>query len=138
LFPDYGLKTELERAEQWIKWQLDRYKNKRFGLQALIDKKTNNFIGQCGLLVQEIDGITEVEVGYHIFKKYWGQGFAPEAAKLFIDYAFNNNLASSVISIIHTKNTKSQRVADKNCLEREKETKWRDIDVYVYRIKKNK
>src|SRR5687768_8343079 len=107
-----------ETAKHWIARQMTRYNEKRFGLQALIDKSTNEFIGQCGLLRQEVDGKAELEVGYHIFKKYWGQGFAPEAAKMFIDYAFTNNLAETIISIIDIGNNRSQIVAEKNGLTR--------------------
>ncbi len=134
-FPAFADSDE-ERSKHWIERQLTRYEENRFGLQALIDKDTKKFIGQCGLLTQEVDGKTEIEVGYHIFKKYWGQGFAPEAARLFIEFAFKNNLTESVISIIHVENIKSQRVADKNGLIREKPTNWLDLDVYIYRIKK--
>ena len=134
--PTYGLTTDLERAGHWIDKQLKRYEENRYGLQALIEKDTQNFIGQCGILVQEVDGKNEIEVGYHILKKYWGQGFATEAARLFIDYAFDRNLTPSVISIIDKRNIKSQRVAVKNGLVREKETKWNDLDVYIYRIEK--
>jgi RimJ/RimL family protein N-acetyltransferase len=103
---------------------------------VLLEKESNEFIGQCGLIKQEVDGKTEIEVGYHVFKKYWGRGFAPEAAKIFLEYAFNNNLSDSVISIIHVGNTKSQRVADKNGLTREKQTRWSDLDVFIYRMHK--
>jgi ribosomal-protein-alanine N-acetyltransferase len=130
-------KSNLERAAHMIGKQLDRYTGKRFGLQALIDKKSNVFIGQCGLLAQEVEGKREIEVGYHVFKKYWGQGYAPEAARLFIDYAFTNKLASSVISIIDVNNSKSQKVAAKNGLAIDKKIKWQDgEEVYIYRIHK--
>ncbi|MBA3898594.1 MAG: GNAT family N-acetyltransferase [Bacteroidetes bacterium] len=135
-FPDFGKQTVKEKSKQWISRQLSRYAENRFGLQAIIEKDTNLFIGQCGLLSQEIDGKPELEVGYHIFKKYWGQGFAPEAASIFIDYAFKKNLSSSVISIIDKRNKKSQRVAEKNGLAREKETIWMGLEVYIYRIYK--
>ncbi|HEV7348841.1 GNAT family N-acetyltransferase [Telluribacter sp.] len=85
-FPDFGLTTTEERAALWIKRQLGRYEEKRFGLQALFTKQTHEFVGQGGLLMQEVDGLRETEVGYHVFKKYWGQGYAPEAARLFIKY----------------------------------------------------
>jgi RimJ/RimL family protein N-acetyltransferase len=134
LFPDLGFATSAERAEHWIIRQLGRYENGNFGLKALIEKDTGRFLGQCGLLLQEVDGVKELEVGYHIFKKYWGQGLAPEAAKLFMQYAFANNLSDSVISIIDIRNIKSQRVADKNGLHREKQTTWSGRDVYIYRI----
>ncbi len=136
-FPASTAESNAERARQWIDKQLNRYAEQKFGLQALIDKETNEFIGQCGLLTQEIDGITETEVGYHIFKKYWGRGFAPEAARMFISYAFQNSLATSVISIIDRRNLRSLRVADKNGLLWEKETSWAGLSVYVYRINKN-
>lgn len=134
--PSFGMDTIEERAKYWIDKQLTRYKENKFGLQALIDKNTNDFIGQCGLIKQEVDGQIEIEVGYHVFKKFWGQGYAPEAARIFIDYAFKNNLTDSVISIIDIRNIKSQKVAIKNGLKREKQTKWLDLDVFIYRIRK--
>lgn len=138
-FPSCGLKTNLECAKHMINKQLLRYSNNHFGHQVIIEKETKNFIGICGLLTQEVDNIIEIEVGYHIFKKYWGKGFAPEAAKLFIDYAFENDLTNSVISVIHVGNIKSQKVAEKNSMTREKKTRYSDgEDVYIYRITNNK
>jgi [ribosomal protein S5]-alanine N-acetyltransferase len=105
-------------------------------LQALIDKSTNEFVGMCGLLAQTIDDLPEIEVGYHIFKKHWGKGFAPEAAKLFLDYAFSHNIAESVISVIDVDNKKSRRVAEKNGLLLEKQTTYGTMNVVVYRMQK--
>lgn len=135
-FPSFDLPSNNARAAHWINRQLERYKTGEFGLQAITDKNTNELIGQCGLLLQEVDGVKELEVGCHVFKKYWGNGYAPEAAKLFIDFAFKNNLSPSVISIIHINNIKSQKVALKNGLQKEKQTVWRDINVLIYRISK--
>lgn len=134
-FPGF-VTSNKEPVNPWVEKQIIRYKEKRYGLQALINKQTGEFIGQCGLLLQEIDGRQELEVAYHIFKKYWGQSYAPEAAKAFIRYGFENKLAPSIISIIDVRNIQSQRVADKNGLEREKQTQWADLDVFVYRIEK--
>jgi RimJ/RimL family protein N-acetyltransferase len=134
LFPDFGTTDELKISEQWIQRQLNRYQNNQFGLQALFRKETDEFIGLCGLVSQIVDEIEEIEVGYHILKKFWGNGFAPETAKCFINYAFENQLTQSVISIIDIRNVKSQRVAEKNNLFIDKQTKWNNLDVYIYRI----
>jgi ribosomal-protein-alanine N-acetyltransferase len=134
--PEFGVIPAEYRSKLWIERQLKRYEENKFGLQALIDKKTGQFIGQCGLLAQEIDEKKEIEVGYHLLKKYWGQGYAPEAARLFIAYAFKNKLANSVISIIDVKNFNSQRVAEKNALKRERQLEWCESDVFIYRIDK--
>lgn len=132
-FPWIANDSAGERSKQWIERQLARYKEQRYGLQALINKDTKEFIGQCGLITQDVNGTHELEVGYHIFKKYWGQGYAPEAAKAFFDYGFKNKQADSIISIIDIRNLKSRRVAEKNGLVREKQTRWLEMDVYIYR-----
>jgi [ribosomal protein S5]-alanine N-acetyltransferase len=135
-FPLIEKNSNNENARLWIKRQQKRYIENQFGLQAIIEKKTNSFVGQCGLLTQEVDGIKEIEVGYHVLKQFRQQGYAPEAAKLFIDYAFQNHITNSIISIIDKTNFKSQRVAEKNGLIKEKETIWKDMKVYIYRINK--
>lgn len=137
-FPNLEFDTDEEKARWWIERQLTRYREARFGLQALIHRETKEFVGQCGLLTQEVDGREEVELAFDVFKQYWGQGYAPEAAQAFLQYAFRNNLAPSVISIIDARNTKACRVASKCGMAREKETLWAGIDVVVYRITKEK
>lgn len=132
-FPNAKFQSTEERAVFWITKQLNRYKENRYGLHALIDKNTGEFIGQCGLLLQEVDGKKEVEVGYHVFRKYWGNGYAPEAAIAFKNYAFDNNLANSVVSIIHKDNFRSQNVALKNGMKKEKETTWMDLPIFLFR-----
>jgi RimJ/RimL family protein N-acetyltransferase len=127
----------LDRAIHLIEKQLERYKEKRFGHQVILLKETNEFLGICGLLLQDVEGKPEIEVGYHFLPKHWGNGNAPEAAKMFISYAFENNITDSIISVIDLENFKSQRVAEKNGLTIEKQIKYFDNeDVYIYRIKK--
>jgi ribosomal-protein-alanine N-acetyltransferase len=134
LFPASFLQAGGNYAEKWIERQMTRYAENLFGLQALINRTNGEFIGQCGLLKQEVDCMTETEVGYHIFKKHWGKGYAPEAARMFMDYAFADNISGSLISIIDIRNAKSQRVAEKNGLKIEKQTSWNGLDVYIYRV----
>lgn len=136
-FPTFGETTTEGRATHWIEKQLGRYKDNRFGLQALIDKETGEFIGQCGLLAQDVDGITEVEVGYHIFRQHWGKGYASEASQMFKKYAFDNELCKSLVSLIHIDNVLSQKVAERNGMKRDKRIKFFDEDHYVYRIFNN-
>lgn len=135
--PRFDMKDNTAIADFWIERQMDRYKAGRYGLQALVDKQSKRFVGLCGLLAQEVDGKIELEIGYHILREFWGQGYAPEAARAFMEYAFDELHADSVISIIDVDNVKSQRVAEKNGLECEKRTTWKGMEIFVYR-KKNK
>lgn len=122
-----------QRANFWVERQLNRYREQKFGLQALILNETNEFVGQCGLLLQEVDGVMEIEVGYHILKEFRNRGYASEAAMLFAGYALDNRMAASVVSVIHQKNFKSQRVAEKNGMSNEKAIFWNGKEVFVYR-----
>lgn len=127
--------SPLQRSEEWMERLFKRYAEERYGHQALILKNTGEFIGQCGLIKQEVDGAEVIEVGYHILKQYRGHGYAPEAARLFIQYAFEHAITDTVVSIIAVQNLRSQRVAEKNGLRREKQTIWNGMDVYIYRIR---
>lgn len=126
-------KTNLEMSDDWIKRQLQRYESGAFGLQAIIDRKSKKMVGQCGLLLQKIDNKLEIEVGYHVIKKYWGMGYAVESAQLFVDFAIENQLAQSVIAMIHPNNLKSIRVAEKINMKYDFETEFNDETVKVYR-----
>ncbi|ALG66468.1 GNAT family N-acetyltransferase [Beggiatoa leptomitoformis] len=117
----------------WVNRQLVRYENDALGLMALICKTTGAFIGQCGLVWQFVDNLDELEVGYHIQPSYWGQGYATEAAKACQEKAFAENIAPSIISIIHVDNIASQKVATRNGLQREKAISFKGFPVYLYR-----
>ncbi|MEX1001109.1 MAG: GNAT family N-acetyltransferase [Crocinitomicaceae bacterium] len=134
-FPKLNISPE-ERARQWIDSQLERYRNGTYGMYALHLKKTNDFIGQCGLLKQEVDGKQEVEIGYHLLPQYWGNGYATEAAKHFKKNAFQQQMADSLISIIHKDNLLSQAVAKRNGMHKDFQTNWKGMEVIVFRTRK--
>lgn len=111
-----------------------RYKNELGGKMALISKESTKLIGLSGLLVQEIDGVKELEIAYSLLPKYWKQGYALEAARHCKIYAKENALADSLISIIHIDNIPSQKVAIKNGMELDTSTEYNGNPVHIYRI----
>ena len=135
-FPDFMKGINPTRALHWIEKQICRYRDKKGGLLAILEKETGNFIGQSGLIVQDVNGKEELEIGYHLLPKYWGHGYATEAAIFFKNLAFNSFKADSVISNIEVRNVASQRVAERNGLRNSEQTKWMDLDIFVYRLKK--
>ena len=60
-----------------------------------------------------------VEVGWRIRSEYWGHGYAPEAAKECLRYAFQDFGLDEVISFTAETNEKSQRVMKKIGLVRD-------------------
>lgn len=132
--PHYGTDDPEERALHWVQKQMGRYRDQTYGLQMLVDKQTGLMVGQCGLLLQNVNDVPELEVGYHILKKNWGKGYAPEAAKMFRDYGFENTAVDSIVSIIDINNVKSQRVAAKNGMRPGPQTRWLNFDIHLHRI----
>lgn len=45
-----------ERTRNWIEWNLENYREYGFGLWAVVLKETAEFIGDCGITIQNIDG----------------------------------------------------------------------------------
>ncbi|MGW9687087.1 GNAT family N-acetyltransferase [Flagellimonas sp. 2504JD1-5] len=112
----------------------ERYEEGSGGMNALILKKTGQLVGICGLLVQTVDGIEELEIGYSVLPEFWQQGFAFEAAQKCKTFAFENNFAPSLISIIHVDNIPSQKVALKNGMYLDKTTTYKDNPVHIFRV----
>lgn len=121
-------------CSEWFAKQQWRYANGKGGAMALTLVSDNSFVGWCGLLVQEVDGVTELEVGYSMMPDHWGQGYATEATHACLEAAFERHLASSVISIIQVNNTPSIRVAEKNGMRIGHQTTYHGNPVYIYRV----
>lgn len=89
------------------------YKKYGFGLWAVIHKETNEFLGQCGLTIQDLNGNEYLEIGYLFKKKHWHKGYAVEAALGCKKYAFEELKAEKLYSIIRENNIASLNVAEK-------------------------
>lgn len=109
---EHGFSTE--EVRQWLDRQLERYAEYGFGLWAVLDKTSGELIGQCGITMQDWNGRNVPEIGYHLRRDKWHQGFAIEAAKACKEYAFTKLGFQEVYSIIRENNLPSQRVALRN------------------------
>jgi len=118
----------------WFDKVFDRYKNDTGGHNVLVEKETGKPVGMCGLLIQEVDGINELEIGYSLHPAFWRKGYATEAARKCRDFAFENNFAESLISIVHVENTTSANVALRNGMKLDKTTTYKGIRVNIFRI----
>jgi hypothetical protein len=61
---------------------------------------------------QQVDGVTEIEVGYHVRVCLQGRGLATEAGAACRDYARDVLEVDRLIAIIDPHNQPSQRVAE--------------------------
>lgn len=87
-------------------WQLLGY-----SMFSVIEKSSGRWIGRVG--PWQPHGWPGTEVGWGIAPEFWGRGYAPEAARASIDWAFDALAWQEVIHTIVPDNTSSVAVARK-------------------------
>ena len=119
----------------FIQRTLDRYVNDGSGLNVFAECSTNKPVGMVGLLAQKVDGLDELEIGYHLVPSAWRMGYATEAAIACKSFARQHRIHPSVISLIDQENTASQAVARRNGMVYEKDTVHRGVLAMVWRVR---
>jgi len=121
-------------VEQWIERNMRRYAECGFGLWAMVLRSSGELIGDCGLTVQNVDGVDEIEIGYHVRRDLWGRGLATEAARACRDFGFVRLPVKRLVSLIRPENLPSRRVAEKNDMTVWKEVMYMNLPHLVYAI----
>jgi ribosomal-protein-alanine N-acetyltransferase len=115
------------RSKEEVQYILNRYirEYEIYGHSffATIEKSDQRFIGQCGLLMQEVEGQPEVELGYVLAPQYWQRGLALEGTQALKDYGLQQLGLPRLISLIPPENTASIHIAEKIGMHYE-----RDVD----------
>lgn len=119
-------------VEDWIRRNRARYIDAGFGLWAMLLKGSDELIGDCGCYVREIEGNVDCELGWHVRRDLWGRGYATEAARHCIEFAFVKLGMDRIIALVRPENIGSCRVAEKNGMTVDRVIFWRDYDHRVY------
>ncbi len=133
----YPAAFDRKGVEEWIVKNIGRYQRDGHGLWAMMLKDSGELIGDCGCTLQEVEGTNHIEVGYHVRRDLWSKGYATEAARACMEYAFKSLGVRQVISIIRPENMQSIRVAEKNGMTCGKVVFWRGYDHCIYAKQKN-
>lgn len=121
-----------DEAAEWIERQLVRYDRDGHGFWLAIERDSGEPVGQVGLLMQELDGAIESEIGYMLHHRFWRRGFASEAARGIRDHAFATLGYERVISLIRPENIPSQRTALKVGMKPERLTTFHGLPHLVF------
>ena len=100
----------LEESEALIA-NYTHYQVYGYGRWTVVEKKSNDVLGWCGLKYHPEEGY--VDLGYRIHYKYWGNGFGTEAAQACLDYGFETLGIKEVVGRISMENKASIRVLEK-------------------------
>ena len=103
----------LTRFQSWQTFCaiLGHWRLRGFGMFAAVERGTNEFVGRIGPWYPE--GWPGFEVGWTLRPKFWGRGYATEAARRCIDFSFTDLGQDQVISLIEETNMRSIKVAER-------------------------
>jgi RimJ/RimL family protein N-acetyltransferase len=126
----------LNRFEAWRQmamivghWQLRGY-----GIWAVEERDTGDLVGRIGFFNPE--GWPGFELGWVLGRAHWGRGYATEAARRALTYAFTEMKRDHVISLIAPENRASIRVAERLGEKVEGRTELFGHEVLVYGIER--
>lgn len=106
-----------EHALIWMENHLSDFNhNKRFEL-AITDKITGKLYGAIALSHHQT--FNHGELAYWIGEEYWGNGYATEAAKALIEFAFSAKNYNKVFARSFDSNPASMRVIEKTGMKKE-------------------
>ena len=87
------------------------FQKEKWGLWKISERDNNNFMGYVGLWIFHDN--QQPELIYAMLPQYAGNGFAFEAAKRIIDYAFSELEYEYLIASMDEPNTRSIELAEK-------------------------
>ncbi|HET7729169.1 MAG TPA: GNAT family N-acetyltransferase [Usitatibacter sp.] len=106
-----GTGATLSRPDAWRSMAgfLGHWRLLGYGMWALELKSTGELVGRAGFL--DPPGWPGFELGWTLARPHWGRGYATEAARRALAYAFEELGRDRVISLIRHGNERSAQVA---------------------------
>jgi [ribosomal protein S5]-alanine N-acetyltransferase len=125
-----------EETREWIERRIREIAERGHSLWAVQDRATGAFLGNVGPVVQTVDGVEEVELGWSITPERTRQGIASEAAAACRDWCWDHLEVDHLICLVRPENIPSRGVAERVGMHVWKETLfgsmgWRHL---VYRL----
>lgn len=106
-------------------WNLHHY-----GIWSICHRQQGCLIGQCGLIA--LQPPLEAELTYLLARRYRGQGFATEAARASVRYAFEQRGLRHVVALVQPDNVASQRVLESIGMQQQRLALYAEHDQLCY------
>jgi len=102
-----------DRGRSWrhLAFLMGHWQLRGAGSWAVEHRETGAFIGVVGF--SEPEGWPDCELAWILARRWWGHGYATEAARIALDYAFTVLQEDRIISLIDPRNQASLRLAER-------------------------
>lgn len=121
-----------EATREGLLNSIEGWRERGFGLWAVVEKATGKTIGYCGLIF--LEDTPEIEVAYGLARSAWGKGFAAEAARASLGYGFKELKLERVVAVVNPENLASRRVLEKLGMKYTKNVRHYGEDLMYYEI----
>jgi [ribosomal protein S5]-alanine N-acetyltransferase len=136
--PGRFLVKDAHEAGERIRERMALFERHRIAKFPIFVKDGEEFVGTCGMEPVEIDGASEVELGYRLCLKHWGKGYAEEAAAGMLRYAFGELGTEKIIAFALPQNRASVRILEKLGFEYEREFLHAGIPHRLYEMSRSR
>jgi RimJ/RimL family protein N-acetyltransferase len=109
----YTVRAQLNRMDAWrhLAMVVGHWHLRGFGMWGVFEKETGRLAGRVGFY--QPDGWPDFELGWTFGRAFWGKGYATEAARRCVEFAFEEMGRDHLISLIDPANVASIRVAER-------------------------
>lgn len=110
-----------EEAKDFINRANIYFKEHGFGWWAVEIKKSQELVGFVGLrkIDYDLSFCPTIEIGWRLGSKYWGYGYATEAAKKVLEIGYTNFNLPEIVSFTIPYNIKSIKVMERLGMHRD-------------------
>jgi [ribosomal protein S5]-alanine N-acetyltransferase len=103
--------VSMEQIEGIFSQSVREFAKKGLGLFGVRLRGEAELLGLCGF--RSLENTDEIELAYQLSQKWWGRGFATEAARACLHYAFEEVGLERIVAGVEPQNVASKRVIEK-------------------------
>lgn len=130
----YGKTQTLEAARRDLNKRI-RLSKGNTGYWITEEKESGRFVGWMAL--KTLGRSSDYEIGYRLMRNMWGKGYATEASRCLIRYAFEDLQLEKVLAVCMPENQASRKVMEKVGLQYTGTGKYYNTHCVIYRIDKS-
>lgn len=111
--------SSIEQSKEFIECMNDQFHARGYTIFAMEEKQSGILIGFTGLNAPKWHAHFTpcVEIGWRLSSKFWGNGYATEAARSVLDYGFKECALKEILAWTVPANLRSIRVMEKIGME---------------------
>lgn len=130
--------TKMQNAEALaarVNFYLECHEKFGFGMCVMGLKSTGELIGTSGL--QPLEDTGEIEVGYNMSERFWGQGYGTECALGWLRHGFEKCGLDRIVAVAYPENTASWKIMEKCGMKYEKTEPHYGVECVFYAISRD-